>query len=153
AVGPELEELRRRRAIGRTRRVAARQREDMALGIDGDAGAFAEIKVLRQVQRVRHAVIGDGRNIGSKSVVGRQRQRRGTAAGRAEKAAARQSLAQTVAAAKARCRMKTHRWFLPSPPRDRVDGASCPLPPGWLARSLSLASRTGKYRAARCAAR
>jgi hypothetical protein len=48
AVGGELEQLRRRRRIGGTvGAVGAREHEDMALGVHGDAGDLAEIHPRR----------------------------------------------------------------------------------------------------------
>src|SRR2546426_10677236 len=53
SVGIELEQLRRGGGVGRARGVAARQHEDVTLRIHRDAGDFAEVQVLRQLQRVR----------------------------------------------------------------------------------------------------
>src|SRR5256885_3971430 len=50
--GIELEQLRSRRRVGRARGVAARQDEDVPLRVHRDAGDFAEIQVLRQLERV-----------------------------------------------------------------------------------------------------
>ncbi len=61
AVRTEFEELRRRRGIGRAAGVAARQREDVALGIERDAGNFAEIHIGRQMQRIGDGIVGDNR--------------------------------------------------------------------------------------------
>ena len=56
AVGAELEKLRRGGGIGRAGGVAARQDEDVALGIDRDAADLAEIEVVRQLQRIGQGV-------------------------------------------------------------------------------------------------
>ena len=54
ALGTELEQLRRRGAIGRTAgAVGAREHEDVALGIDGDARDFAEIHPRRKLEESR----------------------------------------------------------------------------------------------------
>ena len=63
ALGVEFQQLRRRRRIGRPAGVAARQHENMALGIDRDAGYFAEIHVGRQPQRIGDGVEGDDGHI------------------------------------------------------------------------------------------
>ena len=62
AVGVELEQLRRRRAIGWAGRVPSMQHEDMALRIERDAGNFAEVEIGRQMQKVRRGFIRDGRD-------------------------------------------------------------------------------------------
>ena len=52
SVSGELEELRSARAVGGTGGIAAREDEDVALRIDGDAGGFTEMKVRRKLQEV-----------------------------------------------------------------------------------------------------
>ena len=52
SVGRELEQLRGARAVGRTGGVAAREDEDVAFRIDGDAGDFAEMDVRRKFQEI-----------------------------------------------------------------------------------------------------
>ena len=50
--GIELEQLRRGGGVGRARGVAARQDEDVPLRVHRDAGDFAQIQVLGQLERV-----------------------------------------------------------------------------------------------------
>ena len=62
AVGTELQDLRggvAERQAGA--RAAARVDEDVALGVDGDAGNFTEIHVVRQLQQIGHRIKGNGR--------------------------------------------------------------------------------------------
>src|ERR1700674_4353795 len=59
SVGGELEELRGARAIGGTCAVATREDEDVAFGIHGDAGGFAEVEVGRKFQEVGDRVETD----------------------------------------------------------------------------------------------
>ncbi len=49
AVGIELEKLCRSGGVGRTRAIAAREDEDVALGVDRDAADLAQIQVGRQL--------------------------------------------------------------------------------------------------------
>ena len=49
AVGGELEELGGGCTVGRAGGVAAREDEDVSLGVDGYAGGFAEIDVRRKL--------------------------------------------------------------------------------------------------------
>ena len=57
AVGAELQDLRRGVAVGRAgARAAARVDEDVALGVDRDAGDLAEVHVVRQLQQIGHRV-------------------------------------------------------------------------------------------------
>ena len=62
AVGVELEQLRRGRGVRRAGRVAAREHEHVALGVDRDAGRLAEVEVLRQLERVGNRIEGDLRH-------------------------------------------------------------------------------------------
>ena len=62
AVGVELQELRRRRAIGGAGRGAAMQDEDMALGIERDAGNLAKVEIGRQAQDIRNGFVADDRD-------------------------------------------------------------------------------------------
>ena len=57
----EFQQLRGRRAIGRSRRAAAREDEHMALGVDRDPGRLAEIHVGRKLEEVWRGVEGNGR--------------------------------------------------------------------------------------------
>jgi hypothetical protein len=44
--------------------IAARQDEDVALGIERDTADFAEIHIVRQLERIRHGLeIEDGRRL------------------------------------------------------------------------------------------
>src|SRR5713226_9063397 len=56
SVGSKLEELRGAGCIGRAGAVAAREDEDVAFGIDGDASDFAEMDVGRKLQEVGNGV-------------------------------------------------------------------------------------------------
>ncbi len=49
AVGIEFEKLCRGGGVGRPRAIAAREDEDVALGVDRDAADLAEIQVGRQL--------------------------------------------------------------------------------------------------------
>ena len=62
AVGVELEELRGGCAVGGAGGVAAGEDEDVALGVDGYAGSFAEVDVRRELQEVGDGVEGDLRD-------------------------------------------------------------------------------------------
>ena len=53
----ELEQLRRRRAVRGAVRVAARQHEHVLLRVHGDAGHFAEVRVIRQLEEIRHGLV------------------------------------------------------------------------------------------------
>src|SRR6185437_8204393 len=77
-VGVKLEQLRGGGPVGRSAGVATRQYEDMALGIDGDAGHRAEIHVGREVQKVRHGVERDLRGLGLSAYHGARQQQRHT---------------------------------------------------------------------------
>src|SRR6266850_5926273 len=67
SVGRELEELRSACAIGGTGGIAAREDEDVAFGIDGDAGGFTEMDVRRKFQKVGDRLETDfGRLLGEK---------------------------------------------------------------------------------------
>jgi len=59
SVRSEFEELRRSGGVGGARSVTAREHEDVALGIDGSAGGFAEIDVRREFQDVRDGMEAD----------------------------------------------------------------------------------------------
>jgi len=74
AVGAELEQLRRRRAVGGSRGVAARKDKDMPLGIDGHARGFAEIEVGRKLEEIGLRVEADLRHI----LLGSERDRQAT---------------------------------------------------------------------------
>ncbi len=63
AVGVELQELRRRCAIGGAGCVAAMQDEDVALGIERDAGNLAKIEIGRQAQDIRNGFVRDLRGV------------------------------------------------------------------------------------------
>jgi hypothetical protein len=63
AVGVELQELRRRRAIGGASCVAAMQDEDMAPGIERDAGNLAKVEIGRQAQDVRNGFVRNLRDV------------------------------------------------------------------------------------------
>jgi hypothetical protein len=63
AVRREFEELRRGCAIGWPRRIAARQHEDMAFGIERDARALAEVDIARQVHGIRDGIVGNGGDV------------------------------------------------------------------------------------------
>ena len=52
ALPVEFEQLRGRRRVRRARGIAARKNEDMPLGVHRDARYFAQIQVLRQLERV-----------------------------------------------------------------------------------------------------
>src|SRR5438876_1255677 len=56
AVAVELQQLRRRRRVGRPGRVAARENEHVALGIHRHAGHLAEMQVAWQFERIRNGV-------------------------------------------------------------------------------------------------
>ena len=62
AVAVELQKLRRRRGICRSRRIAAMQDENMASGIDALCRHFAEIEVGRQAQKIGNG-LGDRRDV------------------------------------------------------------------------------------------
>ena len=100
AVGVELEQLRRRRAIGGPGRVAAMQDEDMALGIERDAGDLAEIEIRRQAQEIGNRFIGDRRNVFGEGEAG-DRQPEGASTGGGKKSPAIPGAAQRFAAARA----------------------------------------------------
>jgi hypothetical protein len=55
----EFQQLRRRRGIGRSAGVAARQYENVAFRIERHAGHFAEIHIVRQFQRIGNGIKGD----------------------------------------------------------------------------------------------
>ena len=55
----ELQKLRGGGAVGRTCGIAAREDEDVAVGINGDAGDFAEVHVGRELQEIGNGVIGN----------------------------------------------------------------------------------------------
>lgn len=64
AVGTEFEKLCGRCRIGRAGGIAARQDEDVALGIERDTTDFAEIHIVRQLERIRHGLeINDRRRL------------------------------------------------------------------------------------------
>ena len=63
AVGVKLEELRRRRAVGRAGRGASMQHEDVVLRIERDAGNLAQIEIGRQMQKIRNGFIRNGRDV------------------------------------------------------------------------------------------
>jgi hypothetical protein len=54
-----LQELRGARSIGGASGVAAREDEDVAFGVDGDAGDFAEMYVWRKLQKIGDGVVGE----------------------------------------------------------------------------------------------
>ncbi|HEV7636856.1 MAG TPA: hypothetical protein VGO54_15625 [Bradyrhizobium sp.] len=58
----EFQQLGRRRAEGRAVGIAARQHENVALGIEGDAGHLAEIHVGREPKRIGDGIEGDRRH-------------------------------------------------------------------------------------------
>ncbi len=62
AVGGELEELGGGCAVGGTGGVAAGEDEDVAFGVDGYAGGFAEVDVGWELQEVGDGVEGDLRD-------------------------------------------------------------------------------------------
>ena len=62
AVGVELQELRRRRAIGGAGCGAAMQDEDVALGIERDARNLAKVEIGRQAQDIRNGFVADDRD-------------------------------------------------------------------------------------------
>ncbi len=71
AILVELEQLRRGRTVGGAVRVAARQHEHVLLRIHGDAGHFAEVRVRRQLEEIRHGLV---RNLGRRLSVQRRRE-------------------------------------------------------------------------------
>ncbi len=67
SVRSEFEELRRSGGVGGARSVTAGKDEDVALGIDGDAGGFGEIDVRRKFQEIGNRLKADfGRLLGEK---------------------------------------------------------------------------------------
>ena len=61
-VGIEFPQLRRRIGEGRpVARAAAVEDENVALGIDRDARGLAHIEIARQLEEIRHRVVGDER--------------------------------------------------------------------------------------------
>jgi len=59
AVGGELEELGGAGSVSWTGGVAAGEDEDVSLGVDGDAGGFAEKEVGRELDEIRDGVEGN----------------------------------------------------------------------------------------------
>ena len=58
AVAIELEDLRGGIAVGwPSARAAARINEDMALGVEGDAGNLAKVQIRRQLQQVCDRIV------------------------------------------------------------------------------------------------
>ena len=66
AVGTKLEKLRGGSGIGGARRIAARENEYVPLGIRRNSGDFTEIKIGRQLQKIRNGAVFqfDGRVLG-----------------------------------------------------------------------------------------
>jgi hypothetical protein len=98
AVGVELEQLRRRRAIGWAGRIAAMQDEDMALGIERDTRNFPKVEIRRQTQGIGNRFIGNLRYVLGAGEA-RDRQPQSTSAGGGEKSPAVPRASQNFAAA------------------------------------------------------
>ncbi len=59
SVRGKFEKLSRGGSVGGTAGVAAREDEDVALGVDGDADGFAEVEVGGQLEEVGNGVVTD----------------------------------------------------------------------------------------------
>src|SRR5271154_6611760 len=112
-VGAEFEQLSRGGAVGGPRRVPAREREDMPLRIERNAGDFAKIDVGRQAQRIRNGIIGDRRDRVGERETRRQDEPRDKAAGDRHETATMHDWARTGATAEARWANSKPHWFLP----------------------------------------
>src|SRR5208337_140228 len=112
AVVVELQQLRRRRAIGRADRIAAMQHKYMPFGIERDARNFAEVEVGRQAQETGNGLIGDRRDFFGAGEGG-ERQAQSASAGGREKSPATPGAAQNFAAARAGLRRTKMHGVLP----------------------------------------
>jgi hypothetical protein len=96
AVGVELEDLRRRRAVGRAGRAASMQHEDVALRIERDAANLAQVEIGRQMEKIRNGFVRNGRDfLSGGETDGREVE--GGGAGRGQKPASAPTFAATGA--------------------------------------------------------